>query len=127
MSKLFSEAWQITTVGDRFLMLVLAVAGLSSLFWVEGLAVEGETVLISVEGAPAVRKSLDVSETFTVGGARVVIEHGAIRISESTCPQKLCLHQGPINAVGEMIVCVPNKISIWIEGARKNKFDAVTG
>jgi len=56
-------------------------------------------------------------------------KEGRVRISESNCPRKVCVHQGWISHSGESIICVPNKVVVKIKGEEKmekGKVDAIT-
>lgn len=53
----------------------------------------------------------------------VQIEDGRIWIHEATCPDQVCLHQGKIENGGEVIVCLPNRFMIQIEGGNDNNAD----
>lgn len=44
------------------------------------------------------------------------IEEGKIRMLASPCPDHICVHQGWISKPGEAIVCVPNEVSVAVEG-----------
>ena len=44
------------------------------------------------------------------GTNRLVVEDGVVWISEASCPDKVCVHQGRITMNGEMIVCLPNRM-----------------
>ena len=59
----------------------------------------------------------------------VDVKEGRVRISESNCPRKVCVHQGWISHSGESIICVPNKVVVKIRGEEKmvkGKVDAIT-
>jgi len=58
------------------------------------------------------------------GKTKIIINNGKVRFSSSPCPKKYCIHQGWINKANQTIVCIPNKISISIVGA-KRKYDAI--
>jgi hypothetical protein len=128
---LIREIYHLLTLADKILIAVLAALSVASLFLVGLAAQPGATALIAVAGQPAIRKSLQHDDLFILEGAagRALIEisDASIHIRDSDCPQKLCVRQGRIRRVGEIIVCVPNKITIWIEGRRPHPFDAVTG
>lgn len=47
-----------------------------------------------------------------------------VRISESNCPAKVCMHHGWAQAAGETIACIPNRLLVEIEG-EKSEYDAV--
>ena len=57
-------------------------------------------------------------EVVLSNGAMIVeVKEGRIRVKESDCPRRVCLHTGWIQHPGETIVCVPNKIVIEIEAS----------
>jgi len=125
------EVYRLLTLGDKLLISTLLVLGISS-FSLAGLATQpGEYALISVAGQPTIRKPLHRQDLFILQGATgtlvVEINESSIRVLDATCPQRLCVRQGRIDHVGEIIVCVPNKVTIWIEGRNPNPFDAITG
>ncbi|HBE87040.1 MAG TPA: hypothetical protein DDW53_19330, partial [Lachnoclostridium sp.] len=37
-------------------------------------------------------------------------------ITEASCPDKVCVRTGKIHRSGELIVCLPNRVVITIEG-----------
>ena len=60
----------------------------------------------------------------TKGVTEVIIDNGKVRFSSSPCPKKYCIHQGWINKANQIIICIPNKISISIVGGIK-KYDSI--
>ncbi len=52
------------------------------------------------------------------------VENRKIGITENTCPEKICMHQGFLQNKGEIIVCVPNKIIIKLLG--ESEIDSIT-
>ena len=46
----------------------------------------------------------------------IKIEDGSVSVIESDCPDKICKKHIPIRMSGEMIVCLPNRVVIRIEG-----------
>lgn len=54
--------------------------------------------------------------TFEDGESNLLqIEPGRIRISEATCPDKVCVNTGWISSEGLPIVCLPHKLVIQLE------------
>lgn len=43
------------------------------------------------------------------------IENETIAIIEADCPDKICVHTGPIHKSGEIIACLPHKLIIEIK------------
>lgn len=53
-----------------------------------------------------------------------VYSDGSIAFEESDCPDKVCIHSGKLNTVGESAACLPNKIVIKIvRNDKQNKDD----
>lgn len=50
------------------------------------------------------------------GTNRFVIQDGKVHVSEATCPDKLCMHQGWVQITGESLVCLPNRVMARIIG-----------
>ena len=54
----------------------------------------------------------------------LVIENGAARVVEASCPDQICVNQGAVRYEGESIVCLPHKLVVTVEGGRPNDVDA---
>jgi hypothetical protein len=61
-----------------------------------------------------------------LGKTVVIIEDGAVRVSSSPCPEKICVKSGPINKPGRWIACLPNRIIIAITGRSEQELDGLT-
>jgi len=72
--------------------------------------------------------SLNQQITKTISGAKgetkITINNGKVRFSSAPCAKKYCIHQGWINKANQIILCIPNKISISILGSNKN-YDSI--
>jgi len=69
---------------------------------------------------------------FTIRGERgetnvVFVEPGRISIQSATCPDQLCVHQGPITDGSRPIVCLPHRVVIQIGRSPEDAADAVAG
>lgn len=56
---------------------------------------------------------------------QLVIQDGAADITEANCPDKLCVYQREISKSNEMIVCLPNKVVVEIDGSEESGFDTI--
>lgn len=79
------------------------------------------TIEISIDGK--VTKTLDLSrnqtfiiESITGGQNTLIIEDGSAWVTNASCPDKVCEHQGKISMDGQMIVCLPNLMIAKITG-----------
>lgn len=50
------------------------------------------------------------------GYNRIRIENGEVSITESTCPNKDCIKMGKISQAGDMLICLPHKLILRLEG-----------
>lgn len=73
-----------------------------------------------IEQAQTLQKvSLFEDSEIQLDGATVSVKNGKIAITQSDCPDKVCIKTGEISKKGETIVCVPNEIVITIEGEQE--------
>ncbi len=101
------------------LLIIITVCGLFIL--ISHNQKKGSYAVISVNGKKAERLSLSKDiENFTVKGADNIsftIKNGEIYVSESDCPDKICLKTGHISRKGQSIICVPKRVSVTIESS----------
>lgn len=55
---------------------------------------------------------------------RVEVADGSVRVTQSSCPDGLCMRMGAITRAGESIVCLPNRVSVVLAGGEE-ALDAV--
>ena len=48
--------------------------------------------------------------------ATIAVSDGTIRVTESACPQQICVRMGRKGRAGELIACVPNALVVRLEG-----------
>lgn len=88
------------------------------------------TVSITIDGETVERCAL----TDYTGGSyesrgytlTVAVENGAVRVSESDCPNQDCVHSGAISRAGQSIVCLPARVAVTLEGAASD-YDLIAG
>lgn len=56
-----------------------------------------------------------VIESSRGGTNHLIIQDGGVSISEASCPDKVCVHQGGIRETGQSLVCLPNKVIVTIK------------
>ena len=90
---------------------------------------EGGVVVVRVNGVETERHSLAVDGTFPLNGGTniLVIRDGQAWLSEANCPDLLCVKQGKIHYTGQVITCLPNRLTVTVEGGESNGVDLVVG
>lgn len=91
---------------------------------------EGGFVVVTVDGEEYGTFSLEEDASFWIegaGGGRnyLLVENGAARMEEASCPDLLCVQQGEIHRNGESIVCLPNKVVVQVVGGKGQGIDAL--
>lgn len=62
------------------------------------------------------------------GGENILrVENGKIAVIHANCPDKICVSRGFIENDTFPIVCLPNRLSVYIENGSDNGIDAVSG
>lgn len=102
-------------------------AALLLLFFLTGAKQGAKYASVSVNGEKIAMLELDKDADFDTGtGVYIAVVGGEVFITESDCPDKLCLKQGKISQHGRMIVCLPNKVVVKIISDKTDKgVDAV--
>ncbi len=90
---------------------------------------EGGVAVVRVNGVETERHSLAVDGTFSLNGGTniLVIQDGQAWLSEADCPDLLCVKQGKIHYTGQVITCLPNRLTVTVEGGESNGVDLVAG
>lgn len=102
------------------LILILALLLLAgALFLVYGAKkTQGARVVVRVDGVETAEYSLYANGTYELNGGTniLVIEDGYAWLEEANCPDKLCVNQGRISFNGQVITCLPNKLTVTVYG-----------
>ena len=97
-----------------FILLIAIAAG--GIFAMSGAGASGDTAVVRLGGSVARRVDLGVDQTFWVGDVELTVKDGAIAFIESDCPGKECIHAGWLKNPGSSAACLPNHVSVTIEG-----------
>lgn len=90
---------------------------------------EAVTVVISQDG---VRTSYPLFEPRTIriegkeGYNVVEIGEKGVFVSEADCPDQICVQEGIKSGGSDVIICLPHKLIISLEGAQEESLDAMT-
>ncbi len=125
--------------GDRVLI-ILIVAVITAFFTVQywqpnqadSLAQGSSYANITLDGqlyrrVELTEQSQEIEIQTERGYDLLQISDFGIRVIESDCPQKICMTYGQIDQSGEVIVCLPNRMLIEIDGwdHQDNEIDAI--
>lgn len=90
---------------------------------------EGGTAVVRVNGVEIERHSLLQNGSFPLNGGTniLVIEDGYAWMSEANCPDHICVRQGKIHYTGQVITCLPNRLTVTIEGGEDGGVDLIVG
>ena len=107
---------------DIILIASILVVAIAFFLIVELTKEEGAGVVVKVDGVEVAEYSLSKSGTYPLNGGTniLVIEDGRAYLSNANCPDKLCVHQGKISRTGEVITCLPNKLTVTVFGAEES-------
>jgi hypothetical protein len=119
-----------TTIADKVLFYLLILLSLSGIIFIKQVIPASRTVSIEVDGRPVYILPIDKNTIVSVDGPEgktfVEIKDRAVRITESPCRNKLCVHQGWIKKGS--IVCLPNRVIVTTGNQENNKtVDATSG
>lgn len=107
---------------DAALILVI-IAAAGALFLLRGAGGHADVARVYLDGECVWECALDSEGTFETEGVLVTVSGGSARIAASDCPDALCVARGDISRAGESAVCLPNRLSLVLEGG--NSPDAV--
>lgn len=120
----------LLTTGDKILIAMLLILGISSAFAINVKQLPGEMCSVEVSGKIVHQLKLSEEQNISVEGAlgttTIQIKNKKIRVTHSACPEKICVNTGWISKVGQIIVCVPNKVVLKINGENHDFFNVIT-
>ena len=110
-------------------LLSLAVFGGIKLY--SGFSTREPEAVIYLDGEEKGRYSLSHNITLEIRqdhGAYNIFEikNGKAKITEASCPDKVCVNHRPVSGQGESLVCLPNRVVVEIENGEKLDIDAET-
>ncbi len=121
--------------GD-ILILIIVFISLISYFGIKTIYkdIENKAVVIYVDGSEYDRiyfKSMKEEQFIHIDLKNekfidINISNEGVYVSDVICPDRICVKTGLINKVGQSIVCLPNKVQIYIEGGVRTDVDGVS-
>ena len=115
------NSFKLFKKNDLFIALILVLIAAAGFFAFRFFNnEEGNTVKITVDGEVFGTYSLGLDENVIEipvknGICRLVIKDGGADMVYADCPNQICVHHAKISAMGESIVCLPNRVVAEIE------------
>jgi hypothetical protein len=79
----------------------------------------GSKAVVSVDNKPFAEYKMDTDGEYEIkteyGTNTLLIENGTVKIVSADCPDKYCVRHIKIESDGQMIVCLPHKLTVEIE------------
>jgi len=123
------------TVWDKTIIVALLASAIVVYLLFAGFvfAEQPESVAIFVDGKEYATYNLaEISEIKNIeintefGHNTIEISSDGARVTEASCPDKTDIQSGMITKPGQMIVCVPNRVTVRILGKNRVTVDKVT-
>lgn len=113
------------------LLAVILTAWLYERFWFTNHAPgSAETLSIQVAQQTPQKYSLKDDRIIVIEGhkgrSHIEIKQGKARFIHSVCRNQFCVFHGWLSTPGDTIACLPNRISMTLQG-RLNEYDALAG
>jgi hypothetical protein len=118
------------TAADTLLFIILIVISVTGLVFIKEVLPKGTDAIIEVDGKAEYSVPLYEEKVIEVEGVKgvtvVELKDGKVRITDSPCPDKLCVKQGWIDRGA--IVCLPNRVIVRTDNnaGQGQQLDAVT-
>ncbi len=123
------------TRGDKLLIIVVVILSITSIFLIKNniFGYKEKIIRIEIDGSLYEEIAMDEVEGVNkklikskLGTNEVEYSRDYIRVVDASCPDKLDVKQGSISEVGQMIVCLPNKLVIEIQGEENSEVDKIS-
>ena len=114
------------------LVIILLIAGVTFFYTNKKAILEKDNynyVLIKVNGKKYKELPLNEDNKIEIktefGNNTVEIKDGKVRMTDSDCKDRICLHMKPISKPGQNIICLPNRVIVSVETRGKKNVDVV--
>jgi hypothetical protein len=115
-------------VGDICLTAVVLLAALLPL-WLQarGQTQPDSRVVVWVDNQISQTRDLNQPGRIILPQMVIEVRDRQVKVVRSSCPHHLCQHGAAIHAPGQMLVCVPQRMLVEIQGERRPEVaDAIT-
>lgn len=100
-------------------LVLLTALSAAFLVWQRLPGRDGLKAVIQAGGQGQQELNLSKNQEFWVGDSEIGynlirVKDGAVMVVQADCPDKVCVHTGPISREGEVIACLPHGLIIYI-------------
>lgn len=112
---------------DLLLIAVIMIVA-AVIFFVSTFSPDGKTAVVTLDGERVTTINLESAknETFAVGDVFIEVKDGCVSITDSDCPDKTCVKTGELSKIGDVSVCVPNRVCVEIIGESADGVDILS-
>ncbi|MCR5625966.1 MAG: NusG domain II-containing protein [Lachnospiraceae bacterium] len=114
---------------DLILILVILLLGIVSFIVISLRGTRGEMVNIYVDGVQIGSYPLNEDREVLIEGVggvnTLVIKDGKADITDADCPDRLCVHQAPVDRDSASLVCLPHKVIVTVESYKESEADQI--
>lgn len=113
---------------ELIIIAALLLAAIGAGLWFFLGRTPGAWAVVRVEGREVARYSLSQNGVYPLnGGTNVLtVDNGSATVTEADCPDKICVEQGRVRYTGQCITCLPNKLTVTLEGGDAPEVDLVS-
>lgn len=98
---------------DYILAAIVLIAAAVFGIWTYGSMNSGHYVIVEVNGEEYGSYDLDDDQVIEIGETNTLeIKDGKASMIHADCPDQLCVHMTAISRSHELIVCLPNKVTV---------------
>lgn len=106
---------------NTIILALVLLAVLGAAFCIQRLWLSGDGAVAVVQAGDRVICRLPLSQDRELwvgdeesGRNLIRVKDGAVMVAEADCPDKICVRTGPIRQEGQIISCLPHKLSVYI-------------
>lgn len=112
------------TKGDKVLVALLVVFSIFLAFYMSKVSDNAEKKYVSIQINGEEINAIQFSKDIIGKTYKVETEYGynilkfgdeEVQIIDASCLDKLCIKQGTINKIGQLLVCLPNRLVVEIK------------
>lgn len=110
--------------GDIIIFVSIMLIAAAGFLCVKFLPADGKTAVIEQNSTVIAQLPLDTDAKYDIKKDgkvtnTVVVKNHSVSVTYADCPDKICKNHKSISKSGETIVCLPNKVTVTVEGGEK--------